>query len=601
MNLSRGGGPRLVFYHLTYPIAMIAAVAIAVFIGDGVVRDTAYATYRQNAETVARTVRNLLPEDARSVTAAAEEFVRRAAGDTDTRITIIATDGTVLADSHADASSMENHAVRPEIRVALSGELGVIRRYSSTVDRHLVYAALPVFHPETKAITAVVRTSLTVDELATITRDLRVRLGVTGTLLVLVALMITLVVSELIRRPLKQLHTAAGALAADPSVPVEFERGSTPGIPFEIYRLAGAFDTLTQELTRRMQQIDAQRRETEELLNTIREPLMLLDHDTRILRLNEAAAALAGHPVTACLGRTVIEVFRNSDLDQFARAVVAGNSADETQVVEYGSTERHLQIWGVRIPSEMGLLSGHTLILIRDVTPEYQREQIRRDFIANVSHELKTPLTMIHGAVETLGDIESTHGEERRRFEQMIRTNTRRMSAIVDDLLNLARIEQTGADVSTKPVPIYPMLVAIAHDDEHLRAGPHASITIEAEEELVWPLDQALMELALRNLLNNALAYTAADGSVHMCASVAGDSLRLSVADTGIGIPAGQLSRVFERFYRVDRSRSRELGGTGLGLSLVQHVAHVHGGSVEVESTVGAGSVFTLIVPGGFP
>ncbi|MFO8041829.1 MAG: ATP-binding protein [Alkalispirochaeta sp.] len=600
MNLSRGGGPRLFFYHLTYPIAMIVAVAIAVFIGDGVVRDTAYATYRQNAETVARTVRNLLPEAARSDPSAAEEFVRRAAGDTGTRITIIATDGTVLADSHADAPSMENHAVRPEIRVALGGELGVIRRYSSTVDRHLVYAALPVLHPETEAITAVVRTSLTVDELAAITRDLRVRLGVAGTLLVLAALMITLIVSELIRRPLKHLHTAAGALAADPSVPVEFERRSTPGSPFEIYRLAGAFDTLTRELTRRMQQIDAQRRETEEVLNTIREPLMLLDDDTRILRLNEAGAALAGQPATACLGRTVVEVFRNSQLDQFVRAVVAGKSADETQVVEYGSTERHLQVWGVRIPSEMGLLSGHTLILIRDVTPEYHREQIRRDFIANVSHELKTPLTMIHGAVETLRDIDSTHGEERRRFEQMIRTNTRRMSAIVDDLLNLARIEQTGADVSTEPVPIYPMLTAIVHDDEHLRAGPHAPITIDADEGLVWPLDQALMELALRNLLNNALAYTAADGSVHIHASVVGDSLRLSVSDTGIGIPAGQLSRVFERFYRVDRSRSRELGGTGLGLSLVQHVAHVHGGSVEAESTVAVGSVFTLIIPGGF-
>lgn len=351
MNLSRGGGPRLFVYRLTYPIAMIVAVANAVFIGDGIVRDTAYATYRQNAETVARTVRNLPPGDARSAPSAAEEFVRRAAGDTGARITIIATNGIVLADSHADAATTENHAGRPEIRAALSGELGVIRRYSSTVDRYLIYAAMPVLHPETEAITAVVRASLTVEELSAITRDLRVRLGVTGTLLVLVALMITVIVSELIRRPLKDLHTAAGALA--------------------------------------------------------------------------------GQPATACLGRTVIEVLRNSELDQFVRAVVADNSADETRVVEYGSTERHFQVWGVRIPSEVGLISRHTLILIRDVTPEYQREQIRRDFIANVSHELKTPLTMIHGAVETLGDIESTHGVERRRGKRVHPDSSRRFTVNV--------------------------------------------------------------------------------------------------------------------------------------------------------------------------
>ncbi|HKK49655.1 MAG TPA: ATP-binding protein [Alkalispirochaeta sp.] len=595
----RRGGPRLILYHLTYPIAMLVAVAVALAIGDAIVRDTADATYRRNAETVARTVRNLLPEAARFDRGAADAFARRGAGDTGTRITIIAADGTVLGDSHADASEMENHSVRPEVRVALGGEVGVIRRYSSTVGRNLVYAALPVFSTSTGAVEAVVRTALTVDALSALTGDVRVQLGATGTMLIAVTLAITMIVSELIRRPLKRLHTAAERLSTNPAAQPEFGHISDRGSPREIAQLAHAFDTLTRELTRRVREVDEQRRETEQVLNTIREPLLLLDDATRILRLNDAGSELAAQPAADCIGRTVLEVFRNSDLDHFVRTVVDGDAIEETQVVAYGSTERHLQAWGVRIPSTTGLLTGHTLILIRDVTPEYERERIRRDFVANVSHELKTPLTMIHGAVETLADIDSAHEEDRRRFEDMIRSNTDRMSAIVEDLLNLARIEQTGTRIATEPVEIHAMLSAIVQDDAQLRPAPHAPVTIDVDETLVWPIDQSLAELAVRNLINNALAYTALDGSVRVEARIENGALYLSVTDTGAGIPATDLPRLFERFYRVDRSRARDRGGTGLGLSLVQHVAHVHGGSAHVESSLGSGSTFTLMIPGG--
>jgi two-component system phosphate regulon sensor histidine kinase PhoR len=578
---------------------MIFVVALVVAIGDSVVRDAANATYRRNAETVARTVRNLLPEEALSDSSVANGYARRGAGNTGTRITIVATDGTVLGDSHADPAGMENHAVRPEIRVALGGELGVVRRYSSTVERHLVYAALPVFDPHSGEVEAVVRTSLTVEALSELTRDMRVQLGVTGTVLVLAALMMTVIVSELIRRPLKHLYMAADSLSRDPAALESFHYTSPIGSPREISQLGRAFESLTRELTRRLQQIDDQRQETEEVLNTIREPLLLLDDETRILRLNDAGAELASQPAKECLGRTVLEVFRNSELDTFTRELVSGTPAEETRVVVHGGMERHLQVWGVRIPSEMGMLSGHTLILIRDVTPEHQRERIRRDFVANVSHELKTPLTMIRGAVETLADIDSGHEQERHRFEEMIRSNTERMAAIVEDLLNLARIEQAGSKIVTTPVDISLLLATVAEAEDELHPSANAPITIAAEEHLIWPVDRSLLELAVRNLLNNALAHTGPEGVVRLEAGVQNDALHISVIDTGVGIPPRDLSRIFERFYRVDRSRSRELGGTGLGLSLVQHVAHAHGGTVDVSSTLGAGSTFTLIFPGG--
>ncbi|MFW5694917.1 MAG: ATP-binding protein [Alkalispirochaeta sp.] len=594
-----GGGPRLIFFHLTYPLAMLAAVAIAVAIGDGVVRNTADATYRANVETVAHTVRNLLPPEALHEREVAQEFARRGAGTSGTRITIIAPDGTVLGDSHADPAGMENHAVRPEIRVALGGELGVIRRYSSTVNRHLVYAAVPVRDPNTEAVEGVVRASLTVRALSAITQELRVRLGIAGIILILAALVITGVVSELIRRPLKRLHTAANALASNPAALREFPQLSTAGGPREISQVARAFETLTRELTRRLKELDDQRRETEEVLNMIREPLLVLDDATRILRVNDAATVLAAAKPEACLGRTVLEVFRNSQLDQFVRAIVDERVSEETRVVVHGSTERHLQVWGVRIPSERGMLSGNAFVLIRDVTPEYERERVRRDFVANVSHELKTPLTMIQGAVETLSDIDSAHDDDRRQFEQMIRSHAQRMSAIVEDLLNLARIEQSDSAATTTPTAICPMLSAIIRTEEQLRPDPHASITAACDDDVTWPIDRSLMELAVRNLVNNALAYTPAGGSVCVEAYIQSQILYITVTDTGIGIPAADIPRVFERFYRGDRSRSRDRGGTGLGLSLVQHVARVHGGEVEIDSAVGIGSTFTLKIPGG--
>jgi two-component system phosphate regulon sensor histidine kinase PhoR len=614
---------RLVSHYLVYPAVIIVTLLLVTVVSVRVLREAVYDTHRRDLQVVVRIIRNVLPPQALTDRSVATAFCLRTAADTGVRITVIGGNGTVLGDSHADAREMENHAGRPEVRQALGGVEGISVRYSATVEQELIYAALPVYRtdapgkngspaavstaapsrndartPDSTPVQAVVRGSLVVDDVEARLATLYRRLIIPGILLISAALFAAARLSRAIRTPLRELHAAATAYAAG-----DLNRPIQPGGPRELTELATTFESMARQLQRRIHELEEQRRETEEVLNTIREPLLLLDAGTRIQRVNAAAVRFLGVPAESVRNRMLLELFRNSAIDAFIREVRETDGVAEREIATFETPERRLRLWAVHLTSETSLLRDQTLLVIRDVTPEYRINQIRKDFVANVSHELKTPLTMIQGAIETLTEISPEDAVERHRFEEMIGTHTARMTTIVEDLLNLARVEQEVHVTVAEEVAIAPLIrdcvTAITGD----APGPdgHSHVSISVPEELTWRVHPTLFPLAVKNLVDNAIRHGEgrADAPVTIAAHTQEDTLVITVADHGAGIPAQEIERIFERFYRVDSGRSRSHGGTGLGLSIVRHVARVHGGTVTVESSPGRGSSFTIRIPGG--
>ena len=592
-NQRGGSHPRLITHYAVYLVILGIAILVTTLINARILRESTYEITRSDLHSLATMARNLLPPEAMQEQQEAQRFCERAALETGTRITIIQRNGEVLGDSAADPDTMENHRDRPEIRAALDGQEGVSLRYSDTVGRVLMYTALPVI--QDSEIVGVMRASLTAADIETLLGELYSRIAVATAALLFVALLATIAISRSIRRPIRNLHEGARAYSEG-----ELEHQIPVTGPRELRDLAVAVQTMARELRERLRALEGQRKETEELLNAIREPLLLLDEELRVQRLNMAAAHLAGVDTPDLIGRPLIEVFRSAALDEFARAVASSAVQEETTVVHYGARETRLNVWGLKLTSEGSLLQGDILLLMRDVSREHQIEQIRRDFVANVSHELKTPLTMIKGAVETLQDLSEESPETRSRFEGMIESHTDRMIAIIEDLLSLARIEQSEAsEVPIQRTLVRDLLGEAASAAEPFLRDRSASVEIDAPENLAVSVHPPLIVQALTNLIDNAVKYNDPGAAVRLRGRRADGGVRLEVEDSGWGIPVRDQERVFERFYRVDRSRSRERGGTGLGLSIVRHVALMHGGSVSLESTPGEGSIFSIQLPEG--
>ena len=588
-----GGRSRLFYYYAFYVLVIVSVLVVTTAINTRILRESTYEVTRSDLHALAATLRNVIPEDALGSGPAAQAFCEAVAPGTGTRITIIRPDGKVLGDSAEDPAVMENHRGRPEIRAALDGREGVSLRYSDTVEDTLMYAALPILREG--EVAAVLRASLPVADVEALLGALYRRIAVATVILLLAALAATLLISRSLRRPLRDLHEGAGRLSAG-----DLEHRIPVHGPRELRDLEVALNSMARQLGTRLRELEGQRRETDEVLNTIKEPLIVADNELRLQRVNLAAARLAAAAARPLLGRPLLEVFRNAELHSIARDLAAGGHPEERDIVYYGPQEVQLQIWGVRLDSPGSVLHGSVLLLMRDVTQERRIDQMRRDFVANVSHELKTPLTMIRGAVETLQEMPTDGGEGRHRFQHMIAANVNRMEQMIEDLLSLARIERSESEAPATQGTLVDELFAESVEVAVSQFGHDRSrMVTECPKDLTADVHPALMIQALVNLLDNALTYSERDKTVQLTAKREDNAVVVTVADEGWGIPLRHQDRVFERFYRVDQSRSRESGGTGLGLSIVRHIVALHGGSVTLDSRPGEGSTFTIHLPGG--
>ena len=366
----------------------------------------------------------------------------------------------------------------------------------------------------------------------------------------------------------------------------------------ELAALAESLNQLATQLEERGHAIGRKGHEQDAVLASMAEGVLAVDPEERVISLNRAAADLIGSKAAEMRGRSLQEVLRNADLRRFARSALSSQQPVEDDMTLRGEPERILHLRGTALRDEAGHSVG-AVIVLNDVTQIRQLETLRRDFVANVSHELKTPIASIKGFVETLLDGALEDHDDAVRFLQIVAGQADRLNSIIEDLLALSRIERAeeAADLPLEAIGIREILLAAIADCQSLAAERSIEVQLSCDEEIEATVNSPLLEQAIVNLLDNAIKYSETGTAIRLTAAAAEAEVLIAVSDNGSVFEPDHLPRLFERFYRVDKARSRKLGGTGLGLAIVKHIVQAHRGRITVASAYGEGSTFTIHLP----
>ncbi|BHH84164.1 ATP-binding protein [Desulforhopalus sp. 52FAK] len=529
------------------------------------------------------------------------EYCVVAGRESGTRITVVNADGTVLADSNEDPEVMDNHRSREEIDTAFTGVVGSSRRFSKTLDESRLYVAVPltIKHTLQSEERFVLRTSVSISSLEKTLDRIKGRIIFGSFAVLLLAGLVTLIISRNVSRPLEQMRRSAQQFArgdfSERMLPVAKKSAS-----LEIVTLASAMDRMAALLDEKIQAIVTHRNQLETVFSSMVEAVVAIDLEERVISLNDAAAQLFDVDRSSATGKIVQQIVRNAKLQQeISRTLLTKEPVEEEIILQENGGERFLQTHVVMLSNGLGEYVG-VLVVMNDVTRLRRLENIRRDFVANVSHELRTPITSIQGYVETLLDGALDSREDSEKFLAVVLKQSHRLNSIIDDLLCLSRIEEEArqGEIQRERSHLLPVIESAMQFCEMKAEKAGVKLTLTCDEELVSNVNGSLIEQALINLIANAITYSK-DGDVVSVVCELQEleeksRVRMSVSDTGCGISKEHLPRLFERFYRSDKARSRSVGGTGLGLAIVKHIAQSHGGTVEVESVEGEGSTFIL-------
>lgn len=504
------------------------------------------------------------------------------------RITLILRDGKVLSDSHKDANLMDNHADRPEVKQAFAGKIGYAMRHSYTLNTELVYLALPL--KSDHRVQAVVRVAFPYANYRSALKNLQWHFFLGGLIVVLLTALLSYLISRRISRPLETIRQGAQRFAQGNFTPYLREQGTE-----EIRAVVRALNSMARELDYRIRTISLQRYEQEAMFSSMKEGILAVDSQERILRINQAARKFFHIQEEDILKRPVYEVIRHNEVLEFIRRILRTAGHLEKEITVMGTKERILLFNGAPLRDARGKIIG-SLIVMYNITRIKRLDKMRQEFVANVSHELKTPITSLKGYVETLreGDVDA---ETRERFLEVIARQTERMNAIIDDLLQLSRLEHGGKKFERKRQPLLPVVREAVQSCKKQAEKKDIVLRIVQQDEVSANVNAQLLRQAILNLLDNAIKYSPAGKTVRIFLRRNAGQVEIGVQDEGIGIEKKYHARLFERFYRVDKARSREMGGTGLGLSIVKHIVLLHGGRVTVESEPDKGSTFTIILP----
>jgi len=517
----------------------------------------------------------------------------------DARFTVIDSEGWVLADSEADPATLANHADRPEVKQALAGNEARERRRSATLGKEEVYVAVPL--PESGAAWSqgVVRIAQPADRIdAMLAASWRIPL-VVWAILLLPMLAVAYLLTRSITRPLERLRQMTAKVASG-----NFSHRTSVHRDDELGELADSLNSMATQLETRDTELRVEMERSREILTAMSEGVLVVDAAGRLLRSNPAAGRILGVDLSQSLGAPLVVAARSFPSQTLAEKARKAGAAI-TEVVELPGG-RSLSVEVVPLRGAGGALEGGgpMLFVMRDETARRATERMRRDFAANVSHELKTPLASLSLLAQTLSTAVREDPEQAEKFVAQLSAEVGRLTELIRDLLTLSRLEETEARAEKAFLPVDLALLA-AQTIEEIRPRAEAKrheLVLDAPESLVIQGDDTGLRTLMRNLLDNAVRYTEPGGHITVGVRTYEDQDRrgwvvVTVADDGVGIPLADQQRIFERFYRVDKARSRETGGTGLGLSIVRHVAEEHGGSVKVQSTVGVGSTFTVRLP----
>ena len=600
----------------TYLLIILACLGGATwhsskFLNDFFIDKTTESMETQAEIIAAQILPHLNPLDG----AAIDKICKNIGISTPTRITIIYPDGTVMGDSEKKPSLMDNHASRPEIKTAVSGKTGRSLRHSSTLNKQMIYVARPVY--DAGRLRGVARASRPLGEIDKEVAAVRFDIAFGGLGIALLASLLCLYLSRRISRPLENMTDGAEQFAQGDLDYRMVGLGTR-----ETETLAKSMNIMASRLKKRIRSEIAQRNEMEAILSSMGEGVIALDMDENVLSFNRAAARMFGGLDHHSKTRGIRDVIRNVDLWEFIEASKKnrrpGQSErgkdpashpgvhetpespmdDRRDIIARHNGERALNVQVSPMLNLKGEEIG-SLLVADDVTQLRKLENARRDFVANVSHEIKTPLTAIKGFVETLQCGAKNNPEELERFLGIIETHANRLELIVEDLLQLARMETSQDKKEIQFIEESALKTVKSAIDASLPNALAKDIQIETvwESDFVIKQNAPLLEQALVNLIDNAIKYSDEKSRVAISVFKDGPDVNVCVKDHGLGIVKSEQTRIFERFYRVDHGRSRDQGGTGLGLAIAKHIVAAHGGAIRVESVRGKGSVFTISLP----
>lgn len=593
---------RIFWQTLPFQILLVLALLVLVTVeGTRLLRRRALDTLTESLQSDARLAARLSEEKLAAGDRRGLDLICKAYGRAKSeRLTLVAADGSVLGDSEADPAGMDNHGDRPEVKEALAGREGVSRRFSMTLDRRMLYVAEPIRLES--GIVAAARVSQSLTDLDQAVQAVHFRVGILPLLAGLLIALLFAAYNRRIRQSVGLVNDAVSRLG----------RGD---FDHRLYFVpAAVMDPVTDRLNEasealgyRFADLTEDRDGLQSVLESMSEGVLLLDREDRIERFNRAAVDLLGLSDGGLKGRSAYDILRNGALLRLierTRAEVerpesrSGQGLDADREVVFSEGPLRLQAHATVFNPDASGGAG-VLIVFSDITRLRRLEAVRRDFVANVSHELKTPITAIQGSVETLRGHAAGDPAESRRFLDVIHKHAERLNSVVDDLLNLSRLErdeETGRTVLSEG-PIEPVLEEAAALNRSRADDAGVGLRVACECPRPVAMNAGLLVQAVSNLIDNAVKYSDRGGTVQVRCKAEESAVKIEVEDEGCGIPAVHLPRLFERFYRVDPSRSRNLGGTGLGLSIVKHIAQAHGGSVDVRSEEGKGSVFAIRIP----
>ncbi len=585
-------------FWLLYPSQLLITLAVLLaftWIGISSVhsfqlRETA-RVLEDRAHLVAGCVLSYLARDDKVGLAA---YCREAGDKSTTRLTVIALDGKVLADSDEDPARMENHNDRPEIVAALSGATSPSLRYSQTLQQELMYVAILLQEQgNRKGVLRMAVPVTGIDQgLAAVYRNM-----IWGCLMVaVIAALVAWVVARRISQPLELMKSRVDRISRGDFAVKMREDGTD-----EMASLARALNDMAAQLDARFQTIVGQHSQLQAVFASMVEGVITVDTEERILDVNQSGAKLLNVDPEKIRGKSILLAVRNTHLQNFVKnALACGTPLEGEFSSRLGADgkEKYFYAHGARLQDGQGHITG-ALIVINDVTNLRRLESIRRDFVANVSHELKTPITSIEGFSETLLDGALEEPEDARRFVEIINKQASRLHAIVEDLLALSRVEQEAKrdEILLQELAVVDVLQSAIQTCNPKAEREGVVTSLVCEQGIMAQINPALLEQAVINLLDNAIKYSGQGCAIRVEAEKQNGEVLIRVCDNGVGIAKQDVARIFERFYRVDKARSAKLGGTGLGLSIVKHIVSAHHGHISVDSSPGKGSTFTIHLP----
>lgn len=509
------------------------------------------------------------------------------------RTTIIDDRGRVLADSDKDPKLMENHKNRPEIISARIKGSGEKIRFSHTLQRKMMYVALRFKNTDGRIY--FIRTAKNLSDIENTIATMQKRIIISGLIMAFITLLIGFFVSRRITMPLEEIILGIKRIA-DGDFSVRLPRPKTR----EMALLSGSLNEMTRQIDEKLQTIMRQKNEQRAVFESMQEGVVAVDSSGCIISINTAAYHLLKIKTKNVRGERVEKVVTENQIVEVLKCVLdKGEPIDDEIIIENGA--KQILKLNARILRDD---PGHTigaLMVLNDVTRLRQLEKVRKEFVSNVSHELRTPLTSIRGFAEALKDGALDDKENAGRFVDIIYRQANRLSLILEDILSLSRLDRDGdgeTQIELQEEDLQNVVnaaVQICDINAHKKG---VKINVNVDQNCMARINSLLLEEALTNLIDNAVKYSPENSNISVECRKETDHFTLSVRDQGNGIAAEHLPRIFERFYRVDKARSRKLGGTGLGLAIVKHIAQVHGGSVSVQSEVGKGSIFSIILPG---